>query len=43
MEALLREREGFYARCDARVRTEGKSPEEVARDVVALARERVVR
>jgi shikimate kinase len=41
-EALLRDREPFYARAHARVETEGRSPETVAGDVLrvieALAR-----
>ncbi len=42
MQALLREREPLYARCDARVPTDERSPAEIVREVVALARKRVV-
>lgn len=40
MESLLRERAGFYEECDARVDTDGKRPEEVAREVAELALQR---
>ncbi len=42
MLALLREREPLYARCDARVPTDERSPAEIVQEVVALARKRVV-
>lgn len=35
---LLRKRERFYSRCDAAVRTQGRTVQEVVREVAALAR-----
>jgi shikimate kinase len=40
MRNLLREREPFYAKADAELKTDNRAPEAVADDVVRLARER---
>ena len=37
MEQLLKQRAPFYERCDIRVTTDGKTPEDVAREVIELA------